>query len=170
MKIVEIEVDQYRWTELRCGCGVSAAHVAAELRQLVASTEDNEFDIEKLDGHILIPSVLLEPSVPTVSVILAALSDDISPSARESCLQLLLLLISGEGQATELELSGRDLVAECISAARDGLWLLYSEVISGHSIDAASNAFEVLSLIEENAERLDRVRVAASEYLRWDLR
>ncbi|MFE9606841.1 hypothetical protein [Streptomyces hokutonensis] len=170
MKLVELEIERHDWANLRCGCGLPATHVAADLKQLVGSTEEDGFDIESLDGHVLMPSVLFEPSVPTVSVALAALADDVSSSARDKCLDLLLLLVAGEGQATESSLAGRDLVDECISAAKFGMWLLYSEIFSGRSVDASSNAYEVLSLIEDDADRLDRVRVTGGDFLRWDLR
>ncbi|MFI9331214.1 hypothetical protein ACIGZJ_27230 [Kitasatospora sp. NPDC052868] len=170
MKLVELEIKRHDWTKLRCGCGMSAAHVATDLVKLARSDKESGFDIEMLDGHVLMPSVLFEPSVPTVSVALAALADDISPSARGKFLELLLLLVAGEGQATELALQGRDLVIECVSVAKSGIWLLYSEVFSGRSIDAASYAYEALTLIEDDADRLEHVRIAAGEFLRWDLR
>ncbi|MFK4042534.1 hypothetical protein ACI2LC_42615 [Nonomuraea wenchangensis] len=41
---------------------------------------------------------------------------------------------------------GRDPVAECRDPAKSGTWLLSSAIFSGRSIDAASHAFEALTL------------------------
>jgi hypothetical protein len=108
--------------------------------------------------------------VPTASVALAALAGDISDAARHAFLELLLNLAAGEGTALDPALAGRDLVEECRAAIRNGLWILYAEMMHPVSVDAASNAFETLSLVEEDQDRLDRVREAAADNLRWDLR
>ncbi len=170
MEIVETEVGRHAWGDLRCGCGRSAAHLEADLLRLATAEDKASSDIDSLQGHVFMPSVIFEPAVPVVSVALAALADDVSDDARVAFLYLLLILVGDEGQAVEAWAEGRNLPSECVAAAKGGIWTLYSEVFSGRSVDAASYAYEVLDIIEDDRERLDSVRVAAAASLRWDLR
>lgn len=170
MELVELEVARYDWDSLRCGCGGTAAHVAGELLALARAGAEDEARFEVLDGHIMTPEVLLEPALPVVSVALAALAGPASAPARLAFLETLLLIVSAEGQPAELALAGRDLPGECRAAARGGLWLLYGEVFSGRSVGASSYAYEALTIIEEDPDRLERAREAAGDRLSWDLR
>ncbi|MDO3700958.1 hypothetical protein Q3W71_04605 [Micromonospora sp. C28SCA-DRY-2] len=167
-EIVELEIARNDWDALRCGCGGSAAHVAEELLALARAEDDARFEV--LEGHVMTPEVLLEPALPVVSVALAALADRVAPPARLKFLEMLLLIVSAESQSAELALLGRDLPGECRSAAATGLWLLYSEVFAGASVGSSSYAYEILTIIEEDPDRLERVREAAGDRLSWDLR
>jgi len=140
------------------------------LVQLARAQSAAEADQYQVVDHVLNAVYLTAPSVPAASVALAALTGDISDAARQAFTDLLLSLAAGEGQALDPALAGRDLVAECHAAIRKGLWVLYAQVLRPTSVDAASNAFETLSLVEEDEDRLDRVREVAAENLRWDLR
>ncbi|MBB5627060.1 hypothetical protein [Sphaerisporangium krabiense] len=171
MNLVKLEIERHRWDGMQCGCDRSAAHVATDLLRLAQGGGEHGFDVvETLDGHAYIPSVLFEPSVPAVSVVLAALADDISPDAREGFLEALLHLVAGEGQSIKAEAEGRDLISECIDAAKSGIWLLYSEMFSGRSVGAAGYAYEVLTLVDEDEDRVRRAQAAAAHFLPEDLR
>lgn len=170
MDVVEAEIAGQDWSSLRCGCGASARHLADDLLRLARAERTDDVECDVLGGHVMRPSVLLEPALPVVSVALAALADQTAPSVRFTFLEMLLLIVAGEGQAAELALQGRDLVEECRMAARSGIWLLYSEVFSGRSVGSASYAYEILTLIDEDEDRVSRFRVAAGERLSEDLR
>lgn len=170
MEIVELEIARHNWSALQCGCKGSASHVAATLLRLARAETDEEASFEGIDGHVFAPSVLYELAVPVVSVALASLADDLSSVARNSFLELLLLLVSGEGQSPEAVRQGRDLPNECVATARNGIWLLYSEMFSGRSVDSAGYAYEALTLIEPDTTRLNRAQAAAGDRLPWDLR
>ncbi|WP_370937637.1 hypothetical protein [Amycolatopsis sp. cg13] len=73
---------------------------------------------------------------------------------RAKFLELLLFLVGEAGQSERAEREGRDLAAECAAAAKSGIWLLYAEIFSGRRVDAAAYAYETLSLVEEDEERL----------------
>ncbi|WP_157880052.1 hypothetical protein [Streptomyces natalensis] len=169
MKLAETEINRYDWARLRCGCGQPATHVAVDLLQIAGVVGEDRPDTGICDGHVFASAVLFEPALAAVSVALAALADDISLAARRAFSELLLLLVASEGQPTQLVLEGRDLIGECITSARNGIWLLYSEVLSGRCVDAASNAYETLSIIDENDDRISRVQAAAGDLLRSDL-
>lgn len=172
MEIVELEIAGHDWKSLRCGCGRSAAHLAGDLLKLARAQSDSDVDRVALDDHVMVPpGLLVEPALPVVSVALAALADETSPAARFTFLKTLLVLAGGgEGQTFELDRQGRDLPAECAAAAESGIWLLYREVFSGLTMGAVSYAYEILTLIDADEERLDRVRVAAGARLSEDLR
>jgi hypothetical protein len=170
VELVELEIARHDWAALPCGCGRSAAHLAADLSRMARATAAEDADIEILDGHVFIPSVLYEPAVPAVSVALAALADDVAPPAREGFLELLGILSSGESQSADAAARGRDLPAECIAAMRPGIWSLYSEVFAGRSVGAAAHAYETLTVVDTDADRIARVQHAAGDRLPWDLR
>ena len=170
MELVEVEAGRYNWGALRCGCGSSAGHLGPELAELARAQNAAEASRYHVADHVLSAVYLTAPSVPTASVALAALAGDISDAARHAFLELLLNLAAGEGTALDPALAGRDLVEECRAAIRNGLWILYAEMMHPVSVDTASSAFEALSLVEEDQDRLDRVREVAADNLRWDLR
>lgn len=168
MNLVELEIRRYNWAEILCGCGRRASHLEADFLRLIRPDRARR-DTDILDGHVLLPSVLYPPAVPLVSIALAVLSTEAPNLVREEFAKLLLFLLSGEGQAIELEGTGRDLIAECSIVAREGLWTLYSELAAGRSVVAASYAYEALTLIEEDVDRLALAQVAYKENLRTDL-
>ncbi|MFB9926935.1 hypothetical protein ACFORO_19460 [Amycolatopsis halotolerans] len=170
MKLLHLEITRHDWSREHCACGRSATHVADDLMRLARADESSGFGTEIFEGHVFVSSFVHEPAVPVVSVVLAALADDVSDYARAKFLELLLFLVGDDGRSERAEREGRDLAAECAAAAKPGIWLLYAEIFSGRRADAAASAYETLSLIEEDEERLDLARVAAGELLPWDLR
>ncbi|WP_320069888.1 hypothetical protein [Micromonospora sp. RTGN7] len=170
MEIVRLEVAGHDWKSLRCGCGRSAKHLGKDLLSLARAETDAEAERIALEGHVWQPSVVFEPALPVVSVALAALADNASPAARFIFLETLLFLVGDNGQTGELARQGRDLPAECVAAAQSGIWLLYREVFSGATVGASSYAYEILTIIDEGSDRLDRVKAAPCARLRFDLR
>ena len=171
MKLVELEVERQDWNSVRCGCGHTASHVEQDLLWLANGGDGGRLiDVRRLDGHVLMPSVLCEPAVPVMRVTLSVLSDDVSVPVRRAFSEIALRLVAGEGQTKEAASNGRDLVNECIAIAREGIWLFYSEILSGRDIDTASNVYEALTLIEKDTDRLSRVQAVLGENLSWDLR
>jgi hypothetical protein len=170
MDIVRIEVAGHDWKSVRCGCGRSGEHLGNDLVRLARAETEADAERIALEGHVWQPSVVFEPALPVVAVALAALADRTSPAARVVFLETLLHLVGDNGQAGELVRQGRDLPAECVAAARSGIWLLYREVFSGATLSASSYAYEVLTIIDGASERLDRVKAAPSARLSPDLR
>ncbi len=83
---------------------------------------------------------------------------------------LVLALAAGEGQTYEAARDGRDLTRECILAAQEGIWLLCAEVLSGRDALAASDAYEALTLVDEDADRVMRIKSAGAKNLLGYLR
>ena len=172
LELVEIEIQRYDWSKMLCGCGESATHVPALLRELAGQAEKGAgIDYDDVARHVVSPaSMFLEPAPAVVSVIMAVLASGTTEYARVAYLQMLLFMLSADTQAPLPALAGRDVAAECEAEVRRGLWTLYAEVLSSEDIVARSHAYEILILIEEDEERLERLQVAAGERLPWDLR
>ncbi|MEV0879008.1 hypothetical protein AB0I85_14395 [Micromonospora echinofusca] len=158
MGLVEFEIARWDWKTLRCGCGKNGLHLADELLALARAEREGDSGFDVSSGHVMLPSVLMEPSLPVVSVALAAVADQTSAVARHQFLEALLFILSADSQTWELENEGRDLLEECRIAALPGIWLLHREVYLGPAVGASSLAFECLTLLDDNVDRLERVR------------
>jgi hypothetical protein len=168
MKLVELEVARHDWASMPCGCGRTAEHVGSALLKIARTDSDDEINPiyqRYIDDHVHISGVLYECAVPTVSVALAALADDVAPRARRVFSDLVLCLVGGDAQSPSSQAAGRVLVDECVAAARRGTWILLAEVFHGELIDARSNCFEALSVIETDREWVTQVWRAARDRL-----
>ncbi|MFD6226216.1 hypothetical protein ACFWFZ_04965 [Streptomyces sp. NPDC060232] len=172
LELVEMEIRRHDWSAMLCGCRESGGHLPALLLELAAQAEEGAgIDYEGVARHVVSPaSMFLEPAPPVVAVIMAVLASKTPGYARVACLQMLLFILSADTQAPVPALEGRDVAAECEAEVRRRMWNLYAEVLSSESIDARSHAYEILMLIGEDEERVERLQAAAGERLPWDLR
>ncbi|WMX44654.1 hypothetical protein RGF97_06960 [Streptomyces roseicoloratus] len=172
LDLVEMEIRRHDWSAMLCGCGESGGHLPALLLELAAQTGAGAgIDYEGVARHVISPAdMFLEPTPPVVAVIMAVLASKTSGYARVAYLEMLLSILSADAQAPLPALEGRDVAAECEAEVRRGLWALCAEVLSSESIDARSHAYEILTLIEEDEERVERLQETAGERLPWDLR
>lgn len=156
MSAALVELERHDWSQFRCGCGETAAHVPETFRRLLEAKTPQDAVGYRLDGHLEIQSMLFEAAVPAVPVILAALTEELAQFARSHFLVTLLFLVSGESHSSEVELGREELDEECYEKAREGLWVLYREAVSGDT----ENALDILEVIEEDETRLSRFRLA----------
>ncbi|SFR11730.1 hypothetical protein SAMN04488564_103641 [Lentzea waywayandensis] len=164
--LVRFEVDRHDWAAMRCGCGKSAGHLAAELLAFAGGSDPGS-----LDEHFLpAGEVLVEPSFPVLEVLLAVLSANPPASQLAEYYGQVLALVGDTAYDPSYYARGRDLVSESRATARQGLWLFYAEVLSGRDVDAAGYAFEILELVEEDESRVEQLRAAAGERLPQHLR
>ncbi|MER6386944.1 hypothetical protein ABT236_00520 [Streptomyces sp. NPDC001523] len=172
LELVEMEIRRHDWSAMLCGCGESADHVPALLLELAGQAEKGDgIGYDGVERHVVSPAdMFLEPSLPVVSVIMAVLASRTSAYSRDAYTQMLLFILTADTQAPVPALRGRDVAAECEAEVRRGLWHLYAEVLSGASIDSGSYAYEILTLLEEDQERLKQLQGTAGERLPWDLR
>ncbi|WP_427164078.1 hypothetical protein ACQF4J_00035 [Streptomyces sp. C1-1] len=166
MRGVEREIARQDWTGMRCGCGGSAEHLAGDLLQLAGRGPGHQPCHVSLEDHVWSAVVLWEPAPAVTSVALAALADGVAPPAREWFLDLLQHLVAGEGTAGESASArrGLDLPQLCRDRAVQGSWLLYAEVMSNRSVGAGT-AFEILTVVEPDRARLQRLREIAADWL-----
>ncbi|MFD8723909.1 hypothetical protein ACFV2H_39645 [Streptomyces sp. NPDC059629] len=156
-----LELERYDWSQLRCGCGDGAGHLSVTFRKLLEAKTPQDAVGYRLDGHVEVQSMLFEAAVPAVSVILAALTEELAPFVRSHFLVTLLFAVSGEPHSSEVAAGRESLDGECCDKAREGLWVLYHEAMSGDT----ENALDVLEIIEEDETRFSRFRAALADRL-----
>ncbi|MEU9335747.1 hypothetical protein AB0D49_21615 [Streptomyces sp. NPDC048290] len=147
----DIEIGRVAWQQYRTA-GDRSAQVPDALRALAAAvTEDDAFGAYwGLENVVVIQGQLYSAAVPTVSVLLAALLDELSPDARDLVLELLQQIVRGEAEKEEAALGDADLGDRCRAAAREGLWLVYREL----GTRRRETAEAILERIEPDRARL----------------
>lgn len=149
MRMIEVEIGRYDWAALQCGCGQTAEHLAGDLLRLAEAQSREEARALRIGDHAMIQSFPQEPAAPVASVLMAALAGDLSLGARVQCLELLAgLVYSDDDDSSET----------CQQIAREGLWGLYRDLLSGASPDLVGYAYEVLRVVETDEERLRSYR------------
>ena len=93
---------------------------------------------------------MFDASVFLVSALVAALVDPRPRHVRIAVLDLLFQIVCGEPHEEEIARGNHDLTERCREAARQGLWILYRELLTGER-DAAR---DVLEVIEHDSARL----------------
>lgn len=165
MGLIEMEIAGQDWKGMLCGCGRSAEHVALDLLRLAGRGPLQEPSHVSLEEHVWSPAALWEPAPAVTAVALAALADEVAPTVRGWFLDLLQRMVAGEGTDWESARRGLDLPDLCQNLAAQGLWLLYEEVMSNRSLGAVGSAFEILTVVEPDRARLQRVREVAADWL-----
>jgi hypothetical protein len=158
--LAELELERWDWPRLRQATG-GAAHVPAAIRALLNAVSSDELDEPywKLENHVVSQGRLFQAALPVVSVLIAALTCTDRPAwVRTGILDLLFQLVNGTADDSEIANGERDLAAACQQAAREGLWVLYRELIEGER-EAAK---EVLCEIETNPDRLATILATLS--------
>ncbi|MFI1510692.1 hypothetical protein [Streptomyces sp. NPDC020597] len=119
-----------------------------------------------LDDHLELGTNLFEASVPAVSVIVAALAGELSPTARGHLLITLCRMVSGESHSTEAAFGRMRLGDECRARCREGLWVVGQVGLTGGADEAemAADIFELVDIDEARSvfyQSLLRRRVKA---------
>ncbi|WP_151770699.1 hypothetical protein [Streptomyces abyssomicinicus] len=170
MRLIDVESARHDWSGMLCGCGGTAEHVAEDLRRPPGGPgrESAGAEVEAevgLEQHVWCPTHLWEPAPAVTSVALAALAEDLAAPARLWFLDLLLALVGGEGSDFASARRGLDLPELCRDVARGELRLLHGQVMTYRSPGIAGSAFEILTVVEPDRERLRRVRETAAGWL-----
>lgn len=150
--IAERLVEAVDWSSYRVSSGPASA-VGAALRDLLVSLDAEEASAawEQIEEQVFSQGTIYSAAEPTVSVMLAALTEE-QPSWRSGrILDLLFFIVSGSS-ATDASLQGR-----CRDRAREGFWLLAQWAVE-HSGWARDNAMEVVEVIAP--DRVDLLRSA----------
>ncbi|GCD97834.1 hypothetical protein [Embleya hyalina] len=146
MRAVRIELDRHDWAAMQCGCGKSASHLPDALLRLIAARTPGDASLAEVDDHVMIQSNLTDPAPAVTAVVLASLADPdlTTPVARTALLQFLLGVSAGDTTQQ----------VECVELIRGGIWILYRELVAHPSIDARAHAYETLSNLDTEQERL----------------
>ncbi|MBO8184228.1 hypothetical protein [Streptomyces spirodelae] len=159
--IIRIEISRFDWAGMTCGCGRDADHIPRDFLSALSKAPADRAGEDWADNHAYIQSNLMAPAIPTASMVMSALAADVPTEHRRNLLAVLQSLACGEQE---------DIAEKCLDVIRGGTWLLYEEITSGRSIDAAAYAYEILDLMEEEHDRLRRFHDAAENRLPHYLR
>lgn len=159
LSIANIEINRVHWSDFREIAG-SAANIPLALQELLTAVthEDSEAAYWKLENRIVVQGQLFEVAEFVVPVLLAALLEPRPSWVTRGILELLLQIVLGECHEDEVALGNADLGDRCREKARQGLWVLYGELMRGER----DSAREVIEAIELDTARLDTFIKAAS--------
>ncbi|MFF4216405.1 hypothetical protein [Streptomyces nondiastaticus] len=161
MKMLQLEISRHKWDRLMCGCLSTAEHIPRDFLESLEGPATPRPGAGWADNHAYVQSNLMQPAIATASIVMAALADGAPLRHRRNLMAVLLSLANGEQD---------DIADKCLNVIRGGTWILYEEVASGRSIDAAAYAFEVLQLMDEESDRLAVFQASFSENLPQYLR
>ncbi|MGW1066296.1 hypothetical protein ACWD4F_17505 [Streptomyces aureus] len=159
MILVDNEIGLVRWADLSCGCGANAAHLPADLRRFFEARTRDEAMNTGVAEHVLIQSFPQEPAVAVTGVLMAGLASDLPLAARVEALDLLLRLVFNDDD---------DASEACQDIARNGAWVLYSDLVANRSPALTAYAFQILQVIDPG-ERLEALKSSGQISLPSDL-
>ncbi|TWG03606.1 WD domain G-beta repeat uncharacterized protein [Streptomyces brevispora] len=146
-----IEAARHDWPAMRCGCGRGARHVPYSFATLVAARTEEEAEAVDLADDIETGSMLFEAAAPVASMIVAALREkDLSAPSRLAMLDLLLGLVTGESDSSEVALDRPFLEVECREAIRGSIPALKGELKREGVPGAADLVLEILESLDGN--------------------
>ncbi|GAA4519354.1 MULTISPECIES: hypothetical protein [Nonomuraea] len=148
--LYNVEVERHDWPALTV-CGGTAVEIPQTVEAMLSSSDADEVERHywQLENRAVVQGQLYSSAPPLVSVLIAALLGELSRPARIGALELLYQLVTGTSHPEEAE-AHPDLGDECQKKAREGLWVLYRELLHGES-DAAK---DILDVIETDPGRL----------------
>jgi hypothetical protein len=147
-------IDAVDWSTYQVAVG-PAIRLGAALRDLLLSSDVEEASAawNEIEEHVFSQGTIYSAAEPTVSVMLAALTED-QPSWRSGRMLDLLFFIVRGVSATDSSLQGR-----CRNRAREGLWLLARWALA-HEGWARDNALEVIEVVAPDRVELIRSAMA----------
>jgi hypothetical protein len=130
-----------------------ATSVGIALRDLLSSTDVESASAAwlRIEEHVFSQGTIYSVAEPTVSVMLAALTEDQPPWRSGRIVDLLFFIVNGMSPTDET------LQTRCRHRAREGLWLLVHRALT-HDGWARDNALEVIGVIAP--ERIGMIRDA----------
>ncbi|MCP3976026.1 MAG: hypothetical protein GY720_16215 [bacterium] len=133
-----------------------ATRVGVALRGLLNSTDVESASAawELIEEHVFSQGTIYPVAEPTVSVLLAALTEDQPPWRSGRIVDLLFFIVSGASQ------SDLTLQVRCRDRAREGLWLLVRCALAADGW-GRDNLLEVIGVIAP--ERIEMIRAAIDE-------
>ncbi|MEU2738218.1 hypothetical protein ABZ656_23325 [Streptomyces sp. NPDC007095] len=144
-----IQAERVDWASLRCGCGMTGAHIPETFAALIDATTPQGLAAASLEGHVHVQSLLFEVAVPVSSLIVAALNEPLWEDVRVRLLDDLGACVGGESHWTEVEAGAPEIEIDCQIAAREGLWTLYQEYATGRALLARL----VLDVVDNDRDR-----------------
>lgn len=154
--VVECLIEDVDWSAYEVTVG-SATRVGVALRGLLSSSNMQEASAawEEIEEFVFSQGTIYSAAEPTVSVMLAALTEDQPPWRSGRILDLLFFIVRGASPTDPL-LQGR-----CRDRAREGLWLLARWALT-HEGWGRDNALEVIEVVAPDRVGLIRSAMTGS--------
>lgn len=152
--IAESMIEAIDWSSYQV-VGGPATMLGTALRDLLLSADVSEASVawNEIEEHVFSQGTIYSAAEPTVSVVLAALTED-QPSWRSGrMLDLLFFIVRGTSGTNS------SLQARCRDRAREGLWLLAQWALA-HNGWARDNALEVIEVVAPDRVELIRSAMA----------
>jgi hypothetical protein len=150
--IAECVIDAVNWSTYQVAGG-PASSLGTALRDLLLSSDVDEASAawDEIEERVFSQGTIYSAAEPTVSVVLAALTED-QPSWRSGrMLDLLFFIVTGTSTTDS------SLQARCRDRAREGLWLLARWALV-HEGWARENAMETIEVVAP--DRVELIRSA----------
>jgi hypothetical protein len=139
------EIDLHAWGARRELQG-AADSVAVSLRDLIRGDPAAASKASwQLESSVVVQGSVFDAAEPVVDVLTAALSDDLPDPAMRAVIGLLLKIVSGSPDQSEIALGNFHLVTRCRARTRDALWVLVRHFLAG-----SEDAGKILELIDED--------------------
>ena len=153
MGLAELEIARVDWTSFVTATG-PATGIGDALRALLgaADAEQASEAYWRLENHVVVQGELFGAAEPCAAVLVAALADPRPRHVRIAALELLFQVVTGAPSG------GGDLAERCKARAREGLWLLIREAVSGER----EAALDVLRELDAD-ERIGAIERWASQ-------
>ncbi|CAN7536290.1 hypothetical protein LJR118_003858 [Acidovorax sp. LjRoot118] len=157
--LAEMEIRRIPWSTLRQAGGTAEQVPHALMDLLSAPTPELATNAYwRLENHVVVQGQLHQAAEPVVSVLVAALMEDQPRHVRLGVLELLFQILAGSAHESEIALGNEGIDNACRHRAREGMWLLYKELMHGER-DAAR---EVIELIEPDSARFNAFSASSS--------
>lgn len=164
LSAVSLELGRHDWNSL-AACGGTAADLPADLARFLAATTEEVaryYYSASFDNVVVVQGNLYEAAVPLVSVLCAALTEDLPDAARREVIRLIAEIVNADVHYSEVAAGRAGLAERAQELARASLWLFYRELLHGSADDAAY----VLDAIETDRNRLELFMAKAKHRLK----
>jgi hypothetical protein len=142
---------------LHMECNGPATGVGPALHDLLASSDVDQATgaWNRIEEHVFSQGTIYSSAEPTVSIMLAALTEDQPPWRSGRIVDLLFFIVCG------VSLADPSLQARCRDRAIEGVWLLARWAVT-HEGWARDNVLEVIEVVAP--ERVGVIRAALSSH------
>ena len=162
ISLAEFELVRIEWSSLReirsalKEAIVSTDYVSLVMKDLLnaKSPEEAEKLYWKIENNVFVQGQLFEAAEYLVPVLMASLMEVREDFIKTNIFELLFQIVAGEPHQYEIALGNSNLAEKCRAKAREGLWILYKELINGDNT-SSEMAFEILQRIETDFSRLE---------------
>jgi hypothetical protein len=164
--VTQALIESVKWDNLRTDSGTGAGLPAAFDDLHKAHSEDAaEAAYWRIDNEVVVQGELYEAAVPALGVLLSMSLDTASIHGLRAVVELVQQIVCGQSFASEVgRVPDSNIAQQCIAAAREGIWLLYSWLQHADA-DIRQCALLALDVVDDNVARKQRI---FDEVLRCD--